>query len=371
MVETVWSRCRWRWIALALAVVGLFGSLPGRAMAADGDKLTNGTYESPSYDFGISWDRTVWSAEESDNGKGTEGAWFDSGISLVYIVVKPETADDDATCVDAMVGLWMDDYPDGEVAPSRYDRPENPLGGAAELVTATFVSGDGLKSDLLVYWSCTMLPSGDATLLVFGQTYEDSYDSQLPYWNDLLGGVSLGGAEAPGDAPDDAPSDPSGGEIETYTSDDGYEVDYDADQWTLEVDDGVVDFTGEKLGIKLIPTDVVDDVDVCVQYFVDMWADRPDQATIETVESTVERPELAPGAAGDLYAVKLGDTNQRFAFYVECRELPTGEFLSIMVTASMTGYRQALPTIQALLDGIRIDGGEERPSHPPLGRQEA
>lgn len=357
-------------VAALLVVLALIaGMSPVRARAAQAE----GVFESETYGVTFTWDDAIWTGNEADlkNGEGVELESLGSFGALNVGEGEYTTSDD---CLQNMEDFFGNNETYGDFGPAsrRMERPEGTEGGSGELYTYTYVddtSGDSL--DMAVYLECNVLPGETSAVNIFLSTDQQSYADELESWNDLIGGIDFGGGtggtgstkgSTKGDSGTGKGATKTGIKGDTYTNVElSFTLSWDEEFWTateLDSDDGQgveLDAGSSYAYILGVPSDEELSVDDCIEILAGNLENNESFSRVRVASSSIERPELARKAAGELYT--FTSEGDKMVAYVECRPLADGGVLTVQLASTLDGYETDLEQWQSVLVSIDLKAG--------------
>jgi hypothetical protein len=326
----------------------------------DGD--TSGTgivgakYLNEELGFQLEWDGRVWEADQVSNSEDGEGVELTSDASYAYIVGTTGTAvESSQECVDALVANVEsgESFENVRAASSRTERPDSPRDAAAELLTFTDTT-DGSKT--IAYLECRPLDGSAVLAIQFAARFEN-YETELPVWQELLDSIEIGQASA--DANDEQSDErPTSTGKSVTTPNFGVTVSYDDSVWTpkdySDEETDQIEFEAEFGYAQVIAVAGEPDLTRCIQTMVE---NEQQFATDEIVTAPrpTPRPETVRGAEAELYTYTYeGESGPNDVLvYMECREMASGEgVIAVTFTTFPDAYEEALPAVEALLEGI-------------------
>jgi hypothetical protein len=363
-----------RVVLVAVVAALMIGALPGRTMAA----VKGNSYASESFGFSLSWDASVWTGQDATLADGAEGVRLDSpqaGYGMIMAV--PAANVDPEACLAYLESSWGDDsegITEFSPAPRRTEEPASPIGGEHGVYDAHIKAGTD-ETDLTFYLECLPIQGGDAALMVSLITSTGAYPDAIPLWEDLLATVEIDTAGSTGATGHSGHSSTTAGKEQTYEDAAGYSVSYDAAVWDgtpwkgdgdtgIELDNGTtlvyvrtLSLAGEEL--RNCPLDIAAQFQQGETF-----------GPLRKAPASMEHPVIADGAEAGLWTTNITNSVSKYVFYAECRDLGDGVALAVIALTDNANYADELPLIQAVLDGIILDGGSAHDAaRGKLGRQ--
>lgn len=340
-------------------------------------------YYAPDYGFSSTWDEDFWSVREleADEEMGT-GIEVQTEYTIGWVTVGDELTGDFETCADDFAD-GISQYPmftKFRKASRKLALPETDRDAVGSLYTFTqeVESGDTYK--MVGYFECRMLADEDlGVATVFLATTQDTYEDELPAWEDLLAGIEIDGpAQDKGDksADKDSKSSNKGSKSSTKKGDDpvensdapaeasfvgpnfGFTVALDESVWTFtDLSDENNDFLSLESEVAIgnvIGFGSAYDASACLELLIGLKTS-DGVTTFDLAPESMKRPKTARGATGELFIYTFQGENGpvEVVSYFECRPLAGGAAsLGIVLTTVPAVYDSALPEFNKLLKGI-------------------
>ena len=415
----------------ALLSGGLLAPAPAAAQADEG--LDGDTYTSEEYGWSVEFDDRVWEAQELDEDGyvGVRLAMEDIGFVDVGVYGALEGVGAEE-CLEGLDQFYTGGETWQDLEPARgFDLPETAPSAEAELYAGTLVL-DESDLDALLYLECREVDA--AALSVEFTAVENAYEDAIPELEELLAAIDTG-TPSGGDTGDDGPSsddpvdrgdddptpeeddrteeadDPAPDaertpeddpptldhepadlvgqeadgtlEEDTYISEVGYGVAWDAERYEGEASDdpgtGVrlenVD-TGATVELAAFEDPAIED---CIAAEVQRIVQSADYVSA-AVSNGVRPPTSVDEAVGRIVRATEDTTQQqRKIVYVECRPLlDEGEdgdpvFLVVRAISDDEDFRASRTEFEAILASIVVGddpapGGAGEPEEEPTRR---
>lgn len=168
---------------------------PKRTATADtsGDGIDGGTFVSPTYGFGLTWDSSEWDGR-AQSEQSTDSLLLSSDVSQIEVLASDSGNGDLGDCVSSRARLVKAD--DGVTnftrLTRRYTIPELPRDGFQRLYGYTQPDDSGAPIDRVVYLECRHL-AGTAVVGFTFFTTDDAYEDELPRFVAILDTFDLDG----------------------------------------------------------------------------------------------------------------------------------------------------------------------------------
>jgi hypothetical protein len=234
------------------------------------------------------------------------------------------------------------------------DRPETDRAVEGDLYTFWNVDEE---VEMAIYNGCQILTGGNGFSLQF-MTVFDEYETELPYWQDVIDQVEITEPSRDSDAQTrDHNSELADAEDLFVTENFGLEIAYDPAVWSIDDQsvDGSDQLEMESEGslVFFVVTESDQDLDSCVDGLAELERENSIDGEIEIAPSRVDRPETARGAVGELYSYTFDYPEDPFTLYayIECREVDGG-VMALGHRVAEPFYEEELPALEALLAGI-------------------
>ena len=321
-----------RVLGMAVAIAMLFGAMPAGTFASQ--ERGGGSYSSPTYDFQIEWDDSLWSAEET---AGTEGVEFNSDLSYGFVQAIPDYSNGAESCVaDSTANIeGKENVAEFVKAPKRIERPASGV-DLGELFT--YVNTDS-GAEIAIFIECRDLAAGDAVLQIMLLGYLDDYEAAAPTWEDLLLAVETG-SESNSNKDEGSNSGKIGkGESASAEIDGnayinpefGFTATWDEDAWTAEPLSGEDDVSSgfavasEYSYGMIIVEELQGDFEDCAVNYAEQIGSWEAFTKFRKASNSFDLPRSADESVGALYTY-VDNTNPdkpaKVVAYFECRLLP-------------------------------------------------
>ena len=156
-------------------------------------------YTGVNFDWSVTWDGHLWKPiEGSEDNSGVVDSFAIATVqpfAPVAVVMFKSTAEYDGD-VDACAEDGADWLAEGgesmtDIATADVELPDVPADGAVMAYSYTFDEGDGDPVDFIALQECLPLDSMGATLVMHTMIPVDFYDEALPFFNDLVDGITI------------------------------------------------------------------------------------------------------------------------------------------------------------------------------------
>ncbi len=207
-------------IALVLLMGGIVGATRGVSAQTSVPGVDGNTYDSPNYDYSLTWDETGWDVRDGYDADGAESVMLGRLDAYLFVILKTFPAD----ASNGYCGGYPDQLESGRdvaITPD-YGRPTPPDGST----TATYLVGPqpGDDADVIHYVVCSSLTAAGDELQIVVIAEAPDFDRLIPVVDDLLSGLTLPSDDSSAVEPNPV----------SYTDDEyGYSLSYDANAWRV------------------------------------------------------------------------------------------------------------------------------------------
>jgi hypothetical protein len=361
--KRVRSRNLLRAVAVFALVGVLIGLIPSRTYAATS---IDGSYESEMFGFTVEWDTDVWNGEAIPADETTEGVAMDTPLSWGNIRGSAWDRVDEEACVEYMAETFKggESVKSVKRAPRATELPESELGGEQGLYIMTMDPNEDGDTELAMYLQCVSIADGEAALMVMLIANVSAYESELPNWNALLGGIEPGDGPANVENGNQKSNERESDDGGSYVNDElGFALTWDSAHWTSEAlvhdEQQGFELDGElSFGyIAAMPNEGEYTSQECVESIATTMEETDGIKRVRKADDEMTALETADDAYGQLYTALSTDSPTRFALYVDCRPLPgTDYMLLIHLTADASDYEVEVPYWQDLVDSVELIG---------------
>ncbi|MCC6790890.1 MAG: hypothetical protein IT336_04345 [Thermomicrobiales bacterium] len=337
--------------------------------------LDGDVYYMPDYGFSLTFDEDDWAAreleEEEELGVGVE---VSTEATIGWVTVGDALSSDFEDCA-VSYGEGISEYEaitKFKKASKKFDLPETDRDAVSALYTFTQELEDG-PVKMVGYFECRELDD-DMVASIFLATTQETYEDELPLWEDLLSGIEIDAAGSNDEDTDEPANDDDTDEPARDDDDDtdepvardaafvgpnfGFSVALDESVWSYEdLSDNGNDFLSLESEFAIgtiIGYAGAYDAASCMELLITLKVGE-DAASFEVAPESMERPKTARGATGELFLYSFqGESGLvEVVMWVECRELAGGEAnLGLTLSTVPAVYEDALPEFEAVLGGI-------------------
>lgn len=171
------------------------GNAPTEPTATGDDGADTETYESPTYDYALTYDAERWAevSRDDDPADVYDNVFITNGTSVIGLTGDPDYEEADlSTCVDEYArGLELDENTSDVELRQGQDASR---GGYADrawgIFTYVYTDEQGTEFDDNRYIECRSV-GDDVTLVITHDASVDAYDDEVAVREDLLSGLDL------------------------------------------------------------------------------------------------------------------------------------------------------------------------------------
>jgi hypothetical protein len=347
--------------------------------------IVENVYTDTEAGFSTEWDNEVWKVKKTKEGDALGlGIEIENDATLGWITGDPLNGDIEDCATTFAEGIGEFEFISKmKPAPKSLDVPETDSDAYGALYTYTDIANDPVK--MVAYFECRVAGNSEYSVTVLLATTKESYEDELPLWEDLLGGIQV--LDADDAASDDEDVEDEDVDDEEVSDDDisaddeaeddepieeetevqgvtitgakfGFELTYDDSVWTVEdlsdVNNDFFDLNSEFAIGTVLAFDMPFDGVNCVNALAEL-KQGDGVSNFSVAPEEFERPKTARGAVGELFVYTFAgqDGPLDAVTYIECRSVNDGAAsLGVMFVTVPAVYVDALPVFETLLAGI-------------------